>query len=454
MYKKIRWRKIANFAAHSIEVTYLLMFKRIEGLSQPAARLTFRIHMAYSLIEGVILGVLALNELVFLKSLHGSNYMMGVLFQFSMLVFLLMIFINEWMNHVVNKGRMLRITGWVTRGPLILLMFFPSGALFNEHAWWLHYIFLAVFFVYYLGNTIIFPTINLFLKTAYSHSDFGRFYSYSQSLNKIVMMVITLVYGILLDIDPFAFRWVFAVCAVLGVASTILLSYIPYTPEPLVHGRGTYFSGVMKTTRKMFSILRDNRPFLHFQIGFMIYGFAFMISFTVINIFFSEGLHMSYTSVAFYKNAYNLQAILMLPMFGSMLGRIDPRKFAAITFASLMFYNIFLIVTEHFPSGTEMAGVSIYYFLIAAFLFYGVFAATMGLLWSIGSAYYCKPGEASDYQSLHLFLTAVRAIFAPVFGVMIYEWLGFTGTFTTAAVLLLVSVVYVMWSYKYGDLKI
>ena len=34
---------------------------------------TFRIHFAYSIIEGIILGVLALNEFVFLKSLHGSD---------------------------------------------------------------------------------------------------------------------------------------------------------------------------------------------------------------------------------------------------------------------------------------------------------------------------------------------------------------------------------------------
>jgi Na+/melibiose symporter-like transporter len=405
--------------------------------------------MIYSLLDGVILGVLALNELVFLKSLHGSNYMMGILFQFSMLVFLLMLFINEWMNRIEDKGRMLRITGWLTRGPLVLLLFFPAGSHFNQHAWWLHFAFLAVFLVYYLGNTIIFPTINLLLKTAYSHTDFGKYYSYSQSANKIVMMLVTLGYGIVLDIDPFAFRWVFGVCAVLGVASTEVLAKIRYNPVILPKRQLTYVKGLAKTASNMIQILRTNRPFLHFQVGFMLYGFAFMISVTVINIFFNEGLQMNYTSVAFYKNAYNLQAILMLPMFGAMLGRIDPRKFAALTFASLMFYNIFLVATDYYRGGTQIIGINIYYFLVIAFLFYGIFAATMGLLWSIGSAYFCKPEEASEYQSLHLFLTAVRAIFAPIFGVMIYEWLGFTGTFSTAAALLLASVLYMVWAYRW-----
>jgi hypothetical protein len=106
------------------------------------------------------------------------------------------------------------------------------------------------------------------------------------------------------------------------------------------------------------------------------------------------------------------------------------------------------VATDYYRGGTQIIGINIYYFLVVAFLFYGIFAATMGLLWSIGSAYFCKPEEASEYQSLHLFLTAVRAIFAPIFGVMIYEWLGFTGTFSTAAALLLASVLYMVWAYR------
>ena len=57
-------------------------------------RRTFLLHMAYSVIEGVILGVLALNEFVFIKSLKGSDYQLGFLFQFSMVVFLFLVFFN------------------------------------------------------------------------------------------------------------------------------------------------------------------------------------------------------------------------------------------------------------------------------------------------------------------------------------------------------------------------
>lgn len=87
-------------------------------------RRTFRLHLAYSIIEGFILGVLALNEFVFIKSLLGSNYQLGVLFQFSMLVFLFLLFINEFLKRIKKRRVFLRRVGIITRLPLMLLFFF------------------------------------------------------------------------------------------------------------------------------------------------------------------------------------------------------------------------------------------------------------------------------------------------------------------------------------------
>jgi hypothetical protein len=97
---------------------------------EPDEKRTFRLHTAYAAIEGVVLGILALNEFVFLKSLHGSNYQMGLLFQFSMAVFVALFFMHEWLKKVQNRGRLLRITALVTRLPLLGLVFFPRTAEF------------------------------------------------------------------------------------------------------------------------------------------------------------------------------------------------------------------------------------------------------------------------------------------------------------------------------------
>ena len=203
----------------------------------------------------------------------------------------------------------------------------------------------------------------------------------------------------------------------------------------------------------MKTILQTNRPYRHFEIGFMFYGFAWMITAAIIAIYFNEALHMNHATYGFYKNGYNIMAIVLLPYFGKVLGRIDPRKFAAITFASLLFYLLFMALTEHFSFSIQIGSIEIFGMLIIAYLFYGVFAATMALLWFIGSAYFCKKEEAAQYQSVHLSLTGLRAIVSFQIGIVFYQLWGFSVTFGIAIVSLTIAVLYMIWSYHSDKTK-
>jgi hypothetical protein len=260
------------------------MFFRSGKYSNQEIR-TFRIHLVYSILEGVILGVLALNEFVFIKSLQGSNYQLGVLFQLSMVVFIFLVFINEFIKRASNKKKLLRWVGLATRGPLVLLIFFPSSSEALEGTSIYHLFFLVLFLVYYFGNVVIYPLINLFLKKQYSHDNFGKLYGYASSANKIVMLVATFFYGWLLDVDNFAFRYVFTLVAILGVLSLFLLSKIEYS-EQITKRADRFFTSIRKSVLTMVGILKGNKPYLHFEAGFMFYGFSFMITVTVITIFF------------------------------------------------------------------------------------------------------------------------------------------------------------------------
>ncbi|GAB4224791.1 MAG: hypothetical protein Kow00127_25610 [Bacteroidales bacterium] len=414
---------------------------------RPEEQKAFFYHLAYSILEGVILGVLALNEFVLIKSLKGSNLQVGVLFQVSMLVFLFLVVINELIRRYRNKPALLRWTGILTRAPLFLLIFFPADAGTAGNATLYHALFLGLFFVYYFGNTVIYPLINLFLKKVYAHSHFGKLYGWATSVNKVVMLVATFFYGLLLDRDPSAYRYVFPFVAALGVLSVWLLSLIPFSEESadirLPAGKAMW-----RSVLRMREILLGNKAYFHFEMGFMLYGFAFMITTTVITIFLERALHLNYSSIAFYKNAYNLLAIVLLPYTGKLLGKLDPRKFAIITFSALAFYILFMMLTGWFPVYVSFWGIRLYLMLGIAYLFYGVFASTMALLWFIGSAYFCSPEEAGDYQSVHLSLTAGRALFAPLLGVFFYESFGFSVTFMIAIGSLLAAVWLMHWSEK------
>jgi Na+/melibiose symporter-like transporter len=414
----------------------------------PRERKTFVLHMSYSFLEGIIAGLIILNEFVFVKSLLGSNYQLAMLFQFSVAVFLLLIFMNEWLKRIRNKRNVLRRAALLTRIPLLLLFFFPRSpeSLGGDSVY--HYIFLGIFLVYYMGNTVIWPTINLFLKTSYRHGNFSRLYSYATTLNKIVMMITTFVYGWLLDIDNYIFVYIFPIAAVLGVLSVFLLSLIPYQTAKVEIKNNGLWNSIKESALGMIRILKTNRSFLDFQIAFMLYGIGFMGSVTVIVLFFETGLGLNYSSIAFYKNGYNVLAIIMLPFFGKLMGRIDPRRFATISFLSMLLYILFLTLTEYYPGYVDFWDIRLYYLMIFYILFHGVFAATMALTWFIGSAYFCPPEEAGNYQSVHLVLTAFRSLFAPLMGIALYEAFGFTITFVIAMSFLAMGISYMLWSER------
>jgi hypothetical protein len=401
---------------------------------------TFRLHLVYSIIEGIILGVLALNEFVFIKSLKGSNIGVGLLFQASTFVLVFSVVLNEWVNRVADKQRFIFITAILTRLPLIALGFFPAGIGSMAGNAVYHYLFLAIFLIYYFANPIIYPVINLFLKANYTHSNFSVLYSYATTINKVVMLLVTFLYGLLLDADDQAYRYVFPLIGVLGIVSVFLFSKINYAAPAIANYPGSVFKSIVSIWRNMGSILKGNKSFRDFETSFMFYGFAFMGTVSVITIFYEKGLGLNYSSVAFYKNSYNIIAIVLLPFMGRLLGKIEPRKFSIITFSSLLFYLLFTMLTEYFPWKTDISGIQLYYSLFLAMMFNGIFAATMSLLWSIGSAYYCKTEEASNYQAIHLTFTGVRSFFAPLLGVWVYELFGFTGAFLAGMAFLIVAI--------------
>lgn len=415
---------------------------------------TFRLHLAYSVIEGFILGSLALNEFIFIKSLKGTNLELGILFQMSLVVFLLLVFVNEFLKQIRKRGLFLRRVGVITRFPLLLLIFFPRSAEALQATSMYHLFFLLIFLVYYLAAPVVNPTINLFLKNNYRSQNFGSLYSYATSVNKIVMLVTTFIYGLLLDYESFAFTYVLPASGLLGMVSIWFLSEINFTPQDLPGKKSTFWQSVRESIKNMYRILRNNRPYLHFEISFMIYGFSYMITYAVTTIFFYEILNLNYSSVAFYKNSYNILAIILLPFFGKLMGKFDPRQIGVISFGALGLYLFFLALTGYLPYYTDILGVKLYFTLVFYVIFQGLFAATMPLLWNIGSAYFGNNNEAEIYQSTHLFLTGVRAMSAPVTGILYYEKFGFTLTFAIAIAAVFLAILVLLWSFRRRKIKI
>lgn len=423
------------------------MIRILEKGLEYQERKAFRLHLGYSVIDGMMRGALILNEFVFAKSLQGSSYQLGMLFQFTVIVLIFSIVFNELLRRSRNKKRFLRIVAVATHFPLMLLIFFPKEGTGLSNELMIHYLFLFIFLFYFLSRPLVFPTINLLLKHNYRQEKFGSLYSVATSINKVMMLVTTFIYGLYLDLDPYAFVYVFPVLSVLGIFSIFLLSKIEYQEDGEQIFKRSFLDSVKQSFLNMIRILKKNGAYRDYEIGFMFYGFAFMSTKAVITLFYKEALDLNYSSVAFYENGFNILAIVLLPVFGRLMGKTDPRRFVMFTYGALALFILFTALTENFPYYTEIWEIQVYYTLLIAVVFKGIFAATMALSWSIGSSYFCKREEAGNYQSVHLTLTGMRGMFAPLIGIYFYEIIQFSGTFTIAVVSLTLAVGFMFWSY-------
>ncbi len=415
---------------------------------EPREKRAFCLHLIYSLLDGIILGVFTLNEFIFLTAMMGSNYMMGFIFTFSMGIFVFLIIFNEFIRRNPDKRKMLRRTALLTRLPMLLIIFFPTTVQEYDGTTLAHFAFLGVLLIYYIGTVIIYPTTNLLLKNNYSDRHFGYLFSVATTGKNVIMLLAALVYGMFLDVHPYGFTWAYPVTGLMGITGLFLLSGISYLPSKTLEFKKTFQASLKDSGSRLLDILKTNKPYLDFEIGFMLYGFAFMLSVNVVQIYYKDVLELNNRSVAFYRNAYYIITIFLLPYFGKVIGKMDPRKFAAVTFGSMFFYILFLLLTGYFPAHTEVAGYRIYYMMIPYILFYSLFAATMGILWSIGSAYFCRNEDAGDYQAVHLFLTGIRGWIAPLLGIFFFELFGFTVTFSLSMLLLLVAILFMRYSMK------
>jgi hypothetical protein len=417
--------------------------KLLQQLNSKEKR-TFKLHLFYNVIDGLAAGALILNEFIFIKSLKGSNVQLAFLFQFSMVVFLFAMVANEVLRRYTNRKNLLRVIGVVTRLPLIGFAFFPNVSGKGLEPVY-HYLFLSVFLLFYTSRIAVYPSINQYLKGNYRHEHFGRLFSYATTLQKILTMVSTFVTGWLLDVNPNSYKFFYPLVGILGVVSIFQLTKIDFVQQ-VSQTMSPMWQAVGNSFQRIYNILKFNLPFRHLEIGFMLYGFAWMSTHAVITIFYKEALDLNYSSVAFYNNAYNLVAIIVLPHFGKLIGNKDPRRFGIITFGSLLLFIFFTGLTEWLDVHFEVLGIKLYVSLLVAVVFNGLFMGSMPILWGIGSSYFCKPHEAADFQSVHMFLTGIRALFAPLIGIQLYEWYGFSITYLAGILLLFAAIALMLYS--------
>lgn len=278
-----------------------------------------------------------------------------------------------------------------------------------------------------IGSTLIAqqpPLLVHMYSTNYAPSHRGRMLSNSIFLSLITAIAFSWMGGRALDADIGSFRWMFVVMAVASFGASWAVSIIPADP----FSRGT--------SNNPLAALRfawEDRVFGAMLFVWMLMGLGNLMTLP---------LRIEYMANPIYGvNASNTQIAIVTAVIPSIV-RLATTHFWGIIFDRFNFFILRTILNSFF-----LVAILLFFsshtlpFLCIAGGLYGLALAGGNIAWNLWVTKFAPPERASDYMSVHTFLTGVRGVAAPFIGFWFIAKTTPTQTSYIAAGLILASMV-------------
>lgn len=384
---------------------------------------TFRYHIIGSFFNGIFIGILSLQDIIAKKTLLATNLEIAIL----TMIWPVSNFFSIYWGEILagrDKSKFLYMAGIIGRLSLIF------SFLINSPEALMFFLFLA-----YSSNSIIIPAQNSIFQVNYRPGIMGRLYGYSLSLYSIGLILASIFAGRILDINGFYFRYLFIFAGVCGFLFPALLArikqkhYLEKRIKKLFTPRI-----ILEPLTNSLRLLKEEKDFRIFELFFFIYGMAFMIVLPAIPILLVIKLKLSYTFIAFLKVILAQMGMLILsPFLGKIHDRMNPPKFTSMSFFLLVFYAGFLALSSIFPSKISILMVTL------AYIFFAVAMTGVNLSWNLSSIFFAKEKDASTFQAVHVSLTGLRGLIAPLLGYLVLKYFGLTTVFALASILFFIA---------------
>jgi MFS family permease len=394
------------------------------GATSRVGRYTQRAFLRANVLEGVVVGVFILNEYVAKKTLGAGDALLTALVVGPTAALL---FAAWWSGLLAQREKASTFLLFGLLGRLSLLLVPLAGTAGSFTA-----VIAATTFLY----GAIVPAGNALIQRNFAAAERGRVLGLGTTLHAVTVIAVSLVVGRLYDWRPEAYRLTYAAAAVCGFFACLGQARLRFRARPgeprerRLFGRsfGRELAGAL---RRPFAgalvLLREDRGFRRYEMGFMAYGLAWMMLQPTIPVFLIERLDVAYADVA---NARGLIYFTMIAAcshpFGRLLDRVGPLAVSRLAFALLAPFPLLLAASR---------GVGT---VFAAFLVYGVGMAAVNLGWTTGPIHFARERDSAGYMGAHVACVGVRAIIGGPFGIWLYRASGSpTATFTLAAALFL-----------------
>lgn len=392
-------------------------------------RNTFINHLIFSSTNGIVFGGLMLQEIIARKTLLSSNLVVTFVTMVWPIANLFSIYWGEYLQGRKERGKLFIIAGVMGRLSLILTFFVHTGK---------HFVLLLL--LVYSFNALIIPVQNSIFQFNYRKEKRGVLFGVSQTFYAFFLLITSYFFGRILDFNDSLFRVLFAGVGIFGYFGILKLSRIKVDiPEMVKEAKLHPVISPVITTIYEFKI---NKSFLWYEIGFMIYGFGYLMLLPIIPQFLVDKLGMTYTQISIGKVmiAYSGIAILS-PLAGMIQRRLNPVIFSGVSFFILGFYPLLinLSIIQKFINPVV--------FVYLGFAVFSIGMAGVFMNWQIGSIFFAKEKDSAMLQSVHVTLTAVRGLFAPLLGYFLMSKFSDSTGFLSSSYMFFISSIIMFVTY-------
>ncbi|MDD3104053.1 MAG: MFS transporter, partial [Candidatus Cloacimonetes bacterium] len=284
------------------------------------------------------------------------------------------------------------------------------------------------------ANSLLIPAQNTIYQKNIRVKRRASVYGYALSIGVGVSITLAFLAGRLLDNSEDSFRWILAISGVAGFISCFLLSRIkikqplidPTLVKPKIKLCDVFIDPVLRTRK----LLRENKAFACFERSFTLYGMGFIMMQPVIPIYMVDRLQLSYTSNFLAKGILSQIGMLLLsPILGKLHDKMHPFRYIGFSFALLMAFPL-LFVLSSIWAGESAIAVGI---VFLAYSIFGIAMTGVNMAWNMSSIFFAGAQDAAMYQSVHVTLSGVRGLLAPLLGFTLLRIINIEAVFIVAA---------------------
>ncbi len=383
-----------------------------QGESAVLASETFRRQRVCAMLEGAATGVMGFAVYVLERGAQSPDFLVVIMGMFQIIGQLFSFPFGYYFEGKPKKTLFIISVSLLCVSALGFVVF-PPGIAFII---WLGLLSIA--------NSLVIPAKNAIFQSNYSPRERSRFLGNVAMFSAFANIALMLITSWVLDKNYGMYKVLFPAALLLMSASYLKYSKIATRPrESAPHAEFKPWSPFVEIVR----LLRRDRRFLQFEVGFFLYGCGVMFLWSIQPIYFNKHFNASFVAFGAFT-VINLALTIFAPLVGKWADSRTPPKVAATSFLMLVLLPLMLWAAPNM------------YFAMFASVWQAFAMMGVNITWNLGPVYFSGRRDASSYVGAHATLAGLRGLVAYPFSALLREATGiFWPHFVISASLLLIA---------------